>query len=212
MHDKKLMKFIEVSRITNIIHQQYQKRTKQFLLLTLMITIITTLISYFITPNLSELNQNLDRVSNDAAGLSKVFVYVVNNGLHVPLQMFFLSLIPIPFLYLCNLILTAIIPGILFGIMLHLSFAESLPIFVASLPHSITEMLAYCILAALLYDINKVIRLKVKKCFKKTTETSYFFKIFLQLVKGFLIIVLPLIILAAFLETYFADYIYSLFK
>lgn len=123
------MKFIEVSRITNIIHQQYQKRTKQFLLLTLMITIITTLISYFLTPNLSELNQNLDRVSNDAAGLSKVFVYVVNNGLHVPLQMFFLSLIPIPFLYLCNLILTAIIPGILFGIMLHLSFAESLPIF-----------------------------------------------------------------------------------
>ncbi|SLM93287.1 hypothetical protein FM106_06220 [Brachybacterium faecium] len=27
MHVKKLMKFIEVSRITNIIHQQYQKRT-----------------------------------------------------------------------------------------------------------------------------------------------------------------------------------------
>src|SRR5690625_7056432 len=126
--------------------------------------------------------------------------------------MFILSLIPIQFLYFLNIIITVFLPGVLYGIALQESFGKGLSLIVSSVPHYVFEIFAFSLFAAILFKFNKVVSAKIKKIFKKYKTKKYFIKNLLDVVKTYVIFVLPIIIIAALLETYIADLFYLLFE
>ncbi|MBB4824616.1 putative membrane protein SpoIIM required for sporulation [Sporosarcina luteola] len=144
--------------------------------------------------------------------MKKVWLYVVNNGFVVPLQMFALTLIPIQFLYVVNIISTASMPGILFGIVLQLDSRKGMEIIASTVPHFVIEIFGFCLLAAVLFELNRGVRSKIKNWFKKDQkELSLVDKVFKTL-RIYVAVVLPMIVVAAFVETYVADIIFNLFQ
>lgn len=126
----------------------------------------------------------------------------------VPINMFLLALIPIPYVYLLNIILSAVLGGIVFGSVLSVSFTKGLTLILSSFPHMFIELSAFSIWGASIYSLNLWIR---NKLFKRKNTTSFIFEL-KNCVKHYMTLVIPLIVLAAFLETFIADIILSLFS
>lgn len=208
---------IFISNIVNNV-EVVCKRAIKFLIFGATLTVITAIITYLINPDLEGVMRGIeDKPSNQAielTGFGKVWSYIVNNGFTVPLQMFLLSLIPVQFLYLINIIITVILPGVLFGVALQVNVKEGFGMILSSIPHYVFEIFAFCLLAAILFELNQVIRAKIKNIFKKgkVKVRISFIKKFLETVKIYTIFVLPLIVVAAFLETYLADILFNLFE
>ena len=202
--------------IQNVFDISVFKRSIKFLMFAVAITIVATVTTYIINPNFEEIAEgignNLPDQVKESVGLKKVWAFIVNNGFIVPLQMFILALIPIQFLYLLNIISTVTLPGILFGIALQASFKKGLGIIISAIPHYIFEVFAFCLFAAVLFKLNQVVRDKVRSVFKKAETGTSLIKNILGTVKIYAILILPIIILAAFMETYIADIIFSLFE
>lgn len=174
------------------------------------------MITYFVNPDfkvvLGEINAKSSNEISDSSGLEKVWFYIVNNGFKVPLQMFILALIPIQFLYSLNIISTAAIPGVLFGIILQENAGKGIELIIATIPHYIFEIFALCLFAAILFELNKVIRVKIRSLFKRTINKQSLIKKFSETVFTYAALVLPIIIMAAFLETFIADLLLNLFQ
>lgn len=199
--------------IKSIDKNVYKHALKVFALATIIL-MITTIITYFCHPAINDvkhLGNSSTNISSNPQGLSKVWHFIVNNGCFVPVQMFILALIPIPFLYMLNIVISVIIPGIMFGIFLNFDLHKAFTAIIAYIPHYTLEIMAYCILASGLYMLNKAIVRKVTNLFRKKKKDNYPFKKSLfKVIKIYFIFTLPLIILAAFTETYVADWIYQL--
>ncbi|MED4531379.1 stage II sporulation protein M [Metabacillus fastidiosus] len=202
--------------MTNLVNKIVFKRAINFFIFAVTITIIAAIATYIINPDLKETIRGLGNRTPDqireSVGLDKVWSYIVNNGFEVPLQMFILALIPIQFLYVINVILTVSLPGILFGIVLRADLNTGLGIIISAVPHYIFEVLAFCLFAAILFELNKAIRIKVKSIFKKEKLGISLNKKILETIKIYVVLTLPIIIVAAFLETYIADIIFDLFR
>lgn len=202
--------------IANIIRETGFKRSIIFFIFAVAITIVATVITYIINPDIKEITEGIgnklpDQVK-ESEGIKKVWSFVVNNGFMVPLQMFILALIPIQFLYLLNIISTVTLPGILFGIALQVNSIKGLGIIIATIPHYIFEVFAFCLFAAVLFELNQVVRVKIRNVFKTEEVGTSLIKKVLETIKIYTILILPLIIMAAFSETYIADIIFSLFE
>lgn len=202
--------------IANIIRETGFKRSIIFFIFAVAITIVATVITYIINPDIKEITEGIgnklpDQVK-ESEGIKKVWSFVVNNGFMVPLQMFILALIPIQFLYLLNIISTVTLPGILFGIALQVNSIKGLGIIIATIPHYIFEVFAFCLFAAVLFELNQVVRVKIRNVFKAEEVGTSLIKKVLETIKIYTILILPLIIMAAFSETYIADIIFSLFE
>ncbi|MET3574523.1 stage II sporulation protein M [Bhargavaea ullalensis] len=189
------------------------KRSINFLFLSITISVVMMVITYVINPNINEvtagIGSGVSKQISESSGMGKVWAFIFNNGFIVPLQMFVLALIPIPFLFLLNLISTVALPGILFGVALHIE--EGYGLIFATLPHYLFEVFAYCLFAAVLYSLNQNMRMQIKTIFKREKTEVPLFESILDTAKSFVVLVLPLIIVAAFLETYIADLIFDLF-
>lgn len=200
----------------NIVNRVVFKRAIKFLIFGAALTIIATIITYLINPDLEGIMRGVeDKPSNQAielTGLGKVWSYISNNGFAVPFQMFIFSLIPVQFLYVINIVTTVTLPGVLFGVVLQQNVDKGFGIIISSIPHYVFEIFAFCLLAAILFELNQVIRVKIRNIFKKDKVRISFIKKFLETVKIYITFVLPLIAVAAFLETYVADIIFSLFE
>lgn len=192
------------------------KRAINFFLFATSLTIIATFITYFINPDVKEVLEGIgnrsSNQSNNPSGLYEVWTFIVNNGFVVPLQMFLFALVPIQFLYVLNIMTTAFLPGVLFGIALRIDGGKGFGMILSTIPHYVFEIFAFCILAAILFELNRTVRIKVKKLFKKSEEDVSFSHLLVKTVSIYAVFVLPIIILAAFLETYIADIIFSVFQ
>ncbi|MFD0769056.1 stage II sporulation protein M [Bacillus sp. CGMCC 1.60114] len=191
------------------------KRAINFFILGVALTVIATIITFIINPDFKETlegvgNRIPDQVEK-VTGIKKVWAYIVHNGFIVPLQMFILALIPIQFLYVIHIISTVSLPGILFGIVLQADFKKGFGIIISTIPHYLFEVFAYCLFAAILFELNKFIRIKLKMMFKKDKERVSLSKKILEVIKIYIVLTLPIIIVAAFLETYIANIILDLF-
>ena len=206
----------EVSIIYKILHKTVCKRAVTIFFFAVIITLLASVITYIVNPDLKEVMQSIEEKTPDqlkeSSGIHMVWAYIVNNGFKVPLQMFVLALIPIPFLYLINIISTALLPGIVFGVVLQLDIGKGMELITSTLPHYFTEVFAFCLFAAVLFELNRVVRVKVRNVFKKDIEEISLTKKTLKTIKGYAVFVLPLIIIAAFLETYVADLILNVFQ
>lgn len=186
---------------------RFFKPIKYLGILTVVI-VISAVITYIINPNLSDtlnsVSSNVPKSVSQKSGLQLVVAYIFNNGFKVPIGMLILSIIPIRFLYWIQPLFTVILPGILFGIVFRYSLAKGLVILISSLPHMLFEVFAFCVWMVALDQFNKWIRYKISK--KKSADTNLLKELKL-LLSPYIKYVLPLIVIAAFTETYVADWI-----
>ena len=187
--------------------KRFFKPIKYLGILTVVI-VISAVITYIINPNLSDtlnsVSSNVPKSVSQKSGLQLVVAYIFNNGFKVPIGMLILSIIPIRFLYWIQPLFTVILPGILFGIVFRYSLAKGFVILISSLPHMLFEVFAFCVWMVALDQFNKWIRYKVSK--KKSADTNLLKELKL-LLSPYIKYVLPLIVIAAFTETYVADWI-----
>ncbi|PTJ53637.1 hypothetical protein BU019_00655 [Staphylococcus simulans] len=199
----------------NIQDSNYFKRTIKIFVVAMTLILIAFVFSLIFSPSIETfkcISSGLPSNLEDAQGLNKVWEYILNNGGRVPLQMFIFSLIPIPFLYCLNIISTSIVTGIMFGFAIHIDFNKGIIMVGSAIPHAIIEIFAMCIVISGLYKLNQAIVRKISNLFRSNKKQNFSFKLALSnLLKVYLLVALPLYILAAFLETYFTDFIYNLF-
>ncbi len=186
---------------------RFFKPIKYLGILTVVI-VISAVITYIINPNLSDtlnsVSSNVPKSVSQKSGLQLVVAYIFNNGFKVPIGMLILSIIPIRFLYWIQPLFTVILPGILFGIVFRYSLAKGFVILISSFPHMLFEVFAFCVWMVALDQFNKWIRYKISK--KKSADTNLLKELKL-LLSPYIKYVLPLIVIAAFTETYVADWI-----
>lgn len=180
----------------------------KYLGILMVVIVISAVITYIINPNLSDtlnsVSSNVPKSVSQKSGLQKVVAYIFNNGFKVPIGMLILSIIPIRFLYWIHQLFTVILPGISFGIVFRYSLAKGFVILISSLPHMLFEVFAFCVWMVALDQFNKWIRYKISK--KKSADTNLLKELKL-LLSPYIKYVLPLIVIAAFTETYVADWI-----
>ena len=180
----------------------------KYLSMIMLVVIISAVITYIVNPNFSDtlnsVSSNISKSVSQKSGLNLVVAYIFNNGFKVPMGMLFFSIIPIRFLYWIQPLFTAILPGILFGIAFRYSVAKAFIILISSLPHMLLEIFAFCLWMVALDRFNKWIRYKISK--KKSADTNLLKELKL-LLSPYIKYVLPLIVIAAFTETYIADWI-----
>lgn len=181
----------------------------RFSIVTLGIIIIAFVVSSLIQPDISKFINWADNkgIGTSKTQLEKFLQYVINNGVKVPLQMFILSLVPIPFIYYLPIALTAAVTGFIFYLPLapDLQGKITIPeIFLGILPHTIIELLAFFVILAVLYRFNQAIRSKV---FKKVHAEVDLVSAFKKVVKSYCLIAFPLLILAALIEAFITPYI-----
>ena len=180
----------------------------KYLSIIIFVVIISAVITYIINPNFSDtlnsISNNVSKSVSQKSGLNLVAAYIFNNRFKVPIIMLILLIIPIRFLYWIQPLFTAILPGILFGIAFRYSVAKAFIILISSLPHMLLEIFAFCLWMVALDRFNKWMRYKISR--KKQTNTKLFYEFKLILI-SYVKYVIPLIVIAAFTETYVADWI-----
>lgn len=83
---------------------------------------------------------------------------------------------------------------------------------VSSISHYLFEVFTFCIFAAVLFELNKSLRHKIKTVLKKEEQMLFIGSIVITTVKTYILLVLPIIITAALLKTYIADVIYKILQ
>ncbi|CXJ86757.1 stage II sporulation protein M [Staphylococcus aureus] len=194
--------------------QNYFKRALKIFILSTALLLVTIPIALIFHPSeefIKQLGSSSPESVSKTHGLKKVWGFIQNNAFHAPIQMLLLALIPIPFLYTINLIVSVIIPGILFGFLIHFDTYKGLTSLIAYIPHYTLEIMSFCIFTSGLYMLNKSIIRKITNLFRKEKKENHSFKTSLfNLLKAYLFICLPMVILAAFTETYVADMLSNL--
>ncbi|HLQ73490.1 MAG TPA: stage II sporulation protein M [Bacillota bacterium] len=208
--------FYEVFQIKDIFQRTLFIRAIKFLLFSLALTVIALFVTYVANPDIGAVTEGISRSIDpdlkEATGIKKVWAYIVNNGFMVPLQMIALAIVPIQFLYVLNIATTVTLPGILFALVLRADASQGLKLMIATIPHYMLEVIAYCLLAAALFKVNEALRGKIKSLFRKENCSLSFNKYFIQTVALYVVFVLPIIIIAAFTETYVADMILNVLQ
>ena len=202
--------------IFRVVNQTTFKRAIKFFVFLSIITVLTTLITYIVGLKLDITNiiysiGSIKEISK-VTGIHKVGAFIINNGFKAPLQMMLLAIIPIQFLYLLNVFIPSFIIGIAFGIVLQIDSVKGFQIIISSIPYSIVEVFAFCLLAAVLFELNQIVRGKIKNIFKKNKVKILFRSKVLEAIKIYALLVLPMMVIAAFLETYVADILFNLFQ
>lgn len=199
-----------------VVNQTTFKRAIKFFVFLSIITVLTTLITYIVGLKLDITNiiysiGSIKEISK-VTGIQKVGAFIINNGFKAPLQMLLLAIMPIQFLYLLNVFIPSFIIGIAFGIVLQNDSVKGFQIIISSIPYSIVEVFAFCLLAAVLFELNQIVREKIKNVFKKNKVKVSFISKVLEAIKIYALLVLPMMVIAAFLETYVADILFNLFQ
>lgn len=200
----------------NIRDDNYKKRTLKFFIAMLLIFLISLTLSAIFSPpkeSVKGIIQGLPKNLSEMTKIELVWDYIKQNALKTPLQILILALIPIPFLYAVGLIVSPVVFGMIFGLLLHWDFNQGMIKTSSALPHLFIEMLAMSFMASGLYMINRSIIRKVTNQFKKDKKDNISFKLaFINLIKIYILITLPLFIVAAFVEAYVPNFLINLLQ
>ncbi|NWK84244.1 stage II sporulation protein M [Staphylococcus sp. GSSP0090] len=187
----------------------YIKRTFKFLAATLLIFAISFILAVIFSPSpetFKNVTNGTPAALDKAQGLQKVWEYVLNNGFRVPIQMLLLAVIPIPFLYYLNILSTTILPAIVLGFAIHIDLYKGSMMTISAMPHFLLEILGLCFVASGLLKVNQSIIRKISNLFRNNKKEKLSLKLaIINFLKIYVYIALPLIILAAFTETYLSE-------
>lgn len=184
--------------------KDYKTLISKFTLVTLGIMILSFGIALFMKPDIMGIINWADKKISGTSKtqIEKFLQYVINNGIKVPFQMFFLSLIPIPFAYYLPVALTAAATGVIF----YLPFTPQLQdkmsflkIFLGVIPHSIIEFFGFIVISAVLYQLNQAIRSRLFKKVYSEIGVIYGFK---KVATTYCFVAFPLLVIAAFIEAF----------
>ena len=193
----------------------YKKRTLKFFIVTVLIFLISLTLSAIFSPpkeSVKSIIHGLPKNITHMKGIQLIWDYIIQNGLKLPLQMFILALIPIPFIYSIILMISSVAFGVIFGFLLHLELKKGIIMTLSAIPHVCIEILAMSFMASGLYMLNKAIVRKITNKFKKEQEEKISFKLsFINVLKIYLLRALPLFILASVIEAYFPHFFIKLF-
>src|SRR5690625_429069 len=183
-----------------------------------MILILTIFITYFIClrigfdPIVLLDDLGVGSVTNqENLGAFEMFTAFFANNIQVPLQILLLSLIPIPFIYTLVLLVNGIMIGGVFYIYqaVQLTHGEGdalyLIILKEFLPHAIIELLGFIIATAIAFRVNQWIIRNIINFFRQQTKLPIYCtlkQLLFYSVLTFTFIILPLILLAAIIESY----------
>ncbi|MGE7364289.1 stage II sporulation protein M [Staphylococcus cohnii] len=113
------------------------------------------------------------------------------------------AIIPIPFLYYLNMLSTVFSLGMLIGIHFAYNFTDGIRLFLGFLPHLLIEIYSSSLMLSILYVINKVIISKLMNLFrKKPIKMKPIYIILIDSIKSYILYYLPIVLLAAIMETY----------
>lgn len=192
------------------------KRSLKFFILSLAITIISFVLTLIVNPSIDTFKNIARKVPDSvtqAQGLEKVWEYIVHNAAMVPFQMLLLAFIPIPFLYCLNYITTSALLGVICSIAIQIDLHKGISMIISTIPHHFLELFAMCIVVSSLFKLNQSIVRKITNFFRQDKKQNYSFKTAcMSLMKSYLLIALPLYILAAFTETYVSNFIYEILQ
>ncbi|MCM3570894.1 hypothetical protein [Neobacillus mesonae] len=122
--------------LINTVDHVVLKRAINFFIFAAVITIFSATITYIMNPDIKRVMEGLGDSSlgkiKESTGIDKVWSYVVHNGFAVPLQMFILAFIPIPFLYCINIVTTNALLGVVFGIALQADSEKGFELIISS--------------------------------------------------------------------------------
>ncbi|MFB4213384.1 stage II sporulation protein M [Shouchella sp. JSM 1781072] len=183
------------------------KRAGYFFLFTLIVIFITFIVAAFVSPDFESLFGSLASggSESDHSQWERFWLYVVNNGVYVPMQMFLFALIPIPFLYVFNLVSTSISVGLVLYLPMALRSEELVfsDILMGIVPHIFVEFLGFCLVASLLYQLNRSITRWLTNLFRKEKkEQVSIWKNMKMFFLGYLVLVLPVLVFAAVIEAF----------
>ncbi len=183
-----------------------------------MTLILTIIITYFIClrigfdPKVLLDDLGVGSVTNqENPGAFEMFAAFFTNNIQVPLQILLLSLIPIPFIYTLVLLVNGIMIGGVFYIYqaVQLTHGEGdalyLIILKDFLPHAIIELLGFIIATAIAFRVNQWIIRNIINLFRQQTKLPIYYplkQLLFYSVLTFTFIILPLILLAAIIESY----------
>src|SRR5699024_819086 len=102
---------------------------------------------------------------------------------------------------------TQMIVGVLYGAVLRENMTEALKLILSSLPHSIIEIFGLCVLAAILYEFNKVILSKVRRVWNKKSVSLPFWTTFFKCAKLYVTLVQTFIIRDTLIKTDVANFV-----
>ncbi|WP_429971097.1 stage II sporulation protein M [Fructilactobacillus sp. Tb1] len=136
------------------------------------------------------------------------FLYIFrNNALTVPLVVLIVALIPIPYLWMYAIVMNGIIFGTAFAIPFTNAKVTLFEMFTELICHSIIELFAFFILFTVAFKLNKAVCQKLYKHGKNSVK-----KAIGNYLKLYFIYVLPLLFIAALLETYVSERFADIFR
>lgn len=201
-----------------VIDKGFIKRTNKFFLFTVGVTIAIIFIFYTLGLMIDDFSDFPKASINNENKFKLVglFTYFFNNGFTIPFIMLILSVIPIPYLYYLNALSTIYSLGMLIGINFAYNFTEGVKLLLGFLPHLLIEIYSLSIMLSILYVINKVIISKIMNLFRKEPiKMKPFYIIIIDSIKKYILYYLPVVLLAAIIETYVSplwyDFLLSLF-
>ena len=94
-----------------------KKNVKIFIVTVFIFLISLTLSAIFSPPkeSVKSIINGLPKNITHMKGIQLIWDYIIQNGLKLPLQMFILALIPIPFIYSIILMISSVAFGVIFG-------------------------------------------------------------------------------------------------
>lgn len=186
-------------------NSQILKRAIKFYVFTFILIAVITLAIYLLCVITNDYKglPSIPTPNTSESIISRLLDYFINNALIVPLVMLILALIPIPLLYYLNVVSTVFSISPIFGIYLAYNVKFGVSIIVCTLPHMLFEVMGLSIVCSLLFDLNKCIR---SKFFKKNNMP--FKMVVSDILKVYILIVWPLMIIAAILESLLSVWLY----
>lgn len=193
----------------------FMKRTNQFMIFNLSLCAVIAITFYIIGLNIhdysdypnAKLNGNVD---NRFSGLIEIFV---NNAFIVPLVSLIIAIIPIPYLYLIPTISTLFSLSMSIGIQFAYKTNEGIALLIGILPHSLLEIYIISLELSIIFIVNKYFRKVLINLFKKKKEhLPHFLCIIKFIVKYYLMFMVPLAFICAFIEVFITPNWYSFLK
>ncbi|WP_274311972.1 stage II sporulation protein M [Staphylococcus hyicus] len=103
--------------------------------------------------------------------------------------------------------------GVICSIAIQIDLHKGISMIISTIPHHFLELFAMCIVVSSLFKLNQSIVRKITNFFRQDKKQNYSFKTAcMNLMKSYLLIALPLYILAAFTETYVSNFIYEILQ
>lgn len=195
-----------------LIDKGFIKRTNKFFLFTVGVTTAIIFIFYIFGLVIDDFSDFPKASINNEHKFKLIglFTYFFNNGFTIPFIMLILSIIPIPYLYYLNTLSTVYSLGMLIGIHFAYNFTEGIRLFLGFLPHLLIEIYSLSLMLSILYVINKVIISKIMNLFRKEPiKMKPIYIVIIDSIKKYILYYLPIVLLAAIMETYISSLWYE---